>query len=232
MKAVVLLSGGADSTTCLALAVKAVGAENVSALSVFYGQRHSKEVECAHKVAEFYKVPLYEADLSASYQWSNCPLLSHSTEEMPLGSYEEQFKKRGAEGTVATYVPFRNGLMLSSAAAIALSIYPNQEVRLYYGAHRDDAVGGAYPDCTTAFVDAMAAALNEGSGKWLTLEAPLINLNKAGVVSLGASLGAPYELTWSCYVGGEKHCGKCGTCIDRKKAFEEAGIPDPTEYEE
>ena len=231
MKAVVLLSGGADSATCLAIAVKENGKENVSALSVFYGQRHAKETESAQKVAEYYGVPLYHVDLSATYQYSNCPLLSNSEKDLPMGSYEEQ-SSRSTTGAVATYVPFRNGLMLSSAGALALSLYPEQPVKLYYGAHRDDALGGAYPDCTPEFVSSMGSALKEGSGGWLELCAPLISLNKAGVIATGASLSVPYELTWSCYAGGEKHCGKCGTCIDRKKAFEIAGVPDPTIYEE
>ena len=225
MKAVVLLSGGADSVTCLAVAIYQHGKENVSALSVSYGQKHIKEIESARKVAEYYGIPLYTVDLSKTYEFSNCSLLQHSTEAIEHKSYAEQKH-------LATYVPFRNGLMLSAAGALALSIYPNELVALYYGAHADDTLGGAYPDCTPEFVDAMSKALFEGSGHLLHVEAPFVNVNKAGVIARGTLLKVPYELTWSCYEGGDKHCGKCGTCIDRKKAFEEAGVVDPTEYEE
>lgn len=230
MKAVVLLSGGIDSTTCLAIAVSRCGAENVSALTVYYGQKHAKEIECAEKVAQYYGVKRYEVDLSATMKFSDCPLLAGSAREIAHESYVDQIKHNGT-GTVATYVPFRNGLMLSAAGALALSIYPSEEVNLYYGAHADDAAGRAYPDCTPEFTKAMGEALYEGSGRLLNLCAPLINLNKAGVVKWGTSLGAPYGLTWSCYEGGEKHCGKCGTCIDRHNAFVLNKLEDPTDYE-
>lgn len=97
----------------------------------------------------------------------------------------------------------------------------------YYGAHADDAAGRAYPDCTPEFADYMNKAIFEGSGRTTHLEAPLINLNKAGVVKLGLELKAPYQFTWSCYEGGEKPCGTCGTCIDRAMAFEANGVKDP-----
>lgn len=230
MKAVVLLSGGVDSATCLGIAVKQYGAKNVSALSVYYGQKHAKELECAEKIANHYGVKRYEVDLSATMKFSDCPLLASSKEEIAHESYADQIKHNG-EGTVATYVPFRNGLMLSAAGALALSIYPNEKVSLFYGAHADDAAGRAYPDCTSEFSKAMEDALYEGSGHLLTLTAPLINLNKAGVVKWGTSIGVPYQYTWSCYEGKDKHCGTCGTCIDRHNAFIENGIEDPTEYE-
>jgi 7-cyano-7-deazaguanine synthase len=230
-KAVVLLSGGVDSATCLGIAVLRHGAENVSALSVSYGQKHIKERECAKKLAQHYGVKLYEVDLSSTMQYSNCPLLAKSTEEMPHESYAEQIKQNG-EGTVKTYVPFRNGLMLSSAAALALSIYPDEVVELYYGAHADDAAGRAYPDCTEEFATAMDEALYEGSGHLLSIRAPLIDFNKAQVVAKGLAIGVPYQYTWSCYEGGDKPCGVCGTCIDRAAAFAANGIEDPALKEE
>lgn len=223
-KAVVLLSGGVDSTTCLAVAVKKYGADNVLALSAYYGQRHKKEIESAKKVAKFYNVDHKEADLSIAFNMSNCPLLAKSTQHIKHESYAEQLEELGGEGTVDTYVPFRNGLLLSYAAAIAISV--GAEV-IYYGAHADDAAGRAYPDCTPEFADYMNKAIFEGSGRTLHLEAPLINLNKAGVVKLGLELGAPYKFTWSCYEGGEKPCGTCGTCLDRAAAFAANGVTDP-----
>ena len=227
MKALVLVSGGLDSTTCLALAVKEYGHENVVGLSIFYGQRHDKEIKAADAVCEYYKVEHITLDLSTMFQFSDCTLLQHSDGEIPEESYDKQLEKTDGK-PVSTYVPFRNGLFLSSAAAIALSKGCS---KIYYGAHADDAAGNAYPDCSSDFNNAMNTAIYEGSGKQLSIEAPFINKNKAGVVKIGMELGVPYELTWSCYEGHDKACGKCGTCIDRIAAFELNGIKDPIEYE-
>lgn len=225
-KALVLSSGGCDSTTCVGIAVKDVGYENVSTVSVFYGQKHNKELECAEKVAEFYNVKHYVLDLSNVLQYSNCSLMKNSTEEIPMMSYADQIKKNG-EGKVSTYVPFRNGLMLSAVAALAQSIYPNDDVDIYLGAHADDAAGRAYADCSEEFTSAMNTAIVIGTYGKVRVVAPLVNLNKAGVVKLGLSIDVPYKYTWSCYSGGDKPCGHCGTCIDRAKAFEANGISDP-----
>ena len=224
MKILVLSSGGVDSTTCLAMAVKEVGAENVLALSVYYGQKHDKEIQAAKKVAEYYGVERMELDLSVIFAGSNCSLLKQSTEDIPLESYAQQIEETHGERPVSTYVPFRNGLFLSSAASIALS---HGCSKIMYGAHADDAAGAAYPDCSLDFVNAMNQAIYLGSGNQLTIEAPFVSLTKADVVKKGLELGVPYELTWSCYEGGEKPCGKCGTCIDRQKAFEKNGVIDP-----
>lgn len=224
MKILVLSSGGVDSTTCLAMAVAEVGAENVLALSVYYGQKHDKEIQAAKKVAEYYGVQRMELDLSVIFAGSNCSLLKQSTEEIPLESYAQQIEETHGEKPVSTYVPFRNGLFLSSAASIALS---HGCSKIMYGAHADDAAGAAYPDCSLDFVNAMNQAIYLGSGNQLTIEAPFVSLTKADVVKKGLELGVPYDLTWSCYEGGEKPCGKCGTCIDRMKAFEKNGTIDP-----
>lgn len=228
-KAVVLNSGGVDSTTCVGLAVEKYGKDNVSTLSVFYGQKHDKELECAKKIAAHYEVAHYEVDLSAVMQFSNCPLLSQSTEAIRHESYAEQIARDG-EGMVRTYVPFRNGLLLSSVTALAVSLYPDDEVEVYYGAHADDAAGRAYADCSPEFADAMNRAINIGTYEKVTLTAPLINMNKGEVVKTGLAINVPYELTWSCYEGGEKACGTCGTCIDRINAFKANNIEDPIDY--
>lgn len=225
-KAVVLSSGGIDSTTCISIAIDELGIENVSTVSVFYGQKHSKELECAKKIAKYYGVKHYELDLSAIFKYSNCPLLSQSTEEIVHESYAEQIAKDG-EGMVRTYVPFRNGLMLSAVASLAVSIYPDDMVDIYLGAHADDAAGSAYADCSEAFTDAIGKAISIGTYEKVNLRAPLVNLSKAEVVREGLELGTPYELTWSCYEGGETPCGTCATCIDRAIAFKLNNISDP-----
>lgn len=224
MKAMVLSSGGVDSTTALALAVKKYGRNNVIALSVAYGQKHDKELIAARAVADFYGVEQLFLDLAPIFQYSDCSLLKQSSEAIPTLSYEEQLAQREEEKPVSTYVPFRNGLFLSSAASIALSKGCSV---LYYGAHADDAAGSAYPDCSPAFHEAMNTAIWEGSGHQVRLEAPFVNANKAEVVRQGLELGVPYELTWSCYEGGAKPCGQCGTCIDRARAFAANGVQDP-----
>lgn len=120
MRALVLFSGGVDSTTCLALAIDRYGKENVTALSVSYGQKHKKEIEASEKIAQYYQVEHIYLDLEEIFRYSDCSLLSHSTKEIPQESYGEQLKKTDGK-PVSTYVPFRNGLFLSSAASIALS---------------------------------------------------------------------------------------------------------------
>ena len=227
MKALVLSSGGIDSTTCLALAIEKYGKENVIALSVFYGQKHDKELQAANKVAKYYGVIHKSLDLAEIFKDSDCSLLQGSSQEIPEESYDEQLKKTDGK-PVSTYVPFRNGLFLSCAASIALS--NNCDV-IYYGAHSDDAAGSAYPDCSDEFNKAMNEAIYLGSGKELHIEAPFVLLTKADVVRFGTKLKVPYELTWSCYEGGDKPCGKCGTCIDRRKAFELNGLKDPLDLE-
>lgn len=219
-RAVVLLSGGIDSTTCLAMAVARHGAENVLALNIFYGQKHDRELRSAVDVADYYGVQYMRQDLGEVFKFSDCTLL-RGRGDIPHKAYAEQ---TNGKDPVSTYVPFRNGLFLSYAAAIALSVGASD---IYYGAHKDDAAGAAYPDCSETFALAMHEAISEGSGMALALRAPLINMNKSAVVAKGLELGAPYHLTWSCYEGMHKPCGQCGTCIDRAKAFKDNGVEDP-----
>lgn len=217
-KAVVLSSGGVDSTTCLGLAISIYGAENVTAVSIYYGQKHDKELKCAEEIAKYYGVKHYTLDLSSILKYSNCSLMKNSTEEIEHLSYIEQ-KNKTDKGMVSTYVPFRNGLMLSAVTSLAVSIYPNDEVHIYLGAHADDAAGSAYADCTVDFTYAMKRAINLGTYEKVFVETPLISFNKAKVVETGTRLGVPYELTWSCYEGGDKPCLTCGTCRDAIEAF-------------
>lgn len=232
MKALVLSSGGIDSTTCVAIAVDLYGKENVITASLYYGQKHDKELQCAKKIADYYGVHHIEEDISNVMKYAKdvCTLVKEG-QDIDHKSYAEQIAEN-EKGRVATYVPFRNGLLLSIAAAYADSIFPNEKVEIYYGAHADDAAGSAYADCSPEFAEAMSKAINIGTYGNITINRPLINMNKAEVVKTGLALDVPYELTWSCYEGGEKACGTCGTCIDRLNAFKAAGLKDPIVYQE
>ena len=223
MKALVLSSGGVDSTTCLGIAVELYGKENVIALSIAYGQKHKKELEASKKVAGYYGAEHIYLDLAPIFKYSNCSLLEHSDREIPHESYAKQLEETNG-APVSTYVPFRNGLFLASAASIALS---KECGVIYYGAHADDSAGNAYPDCSSAFHNAINEAIYLGSGNQLRVEAPFVGWTKAQVVKKGLELKVPYHLTWSCYEGGKKPCGVCGTCIDRKEAFRLNGVCDP-----
>ena len=202
---------------------EALAQENVIALSIAYGQKHTKEIEASDKIVKYYNVEHIYLDLAKIFQYSDCSLLSHSDKEIPKESYNDQIKSTNGS-PVSTYVPFRNGLFLSSAASIALSKGCSE---IYYGAHADDAAGSAYPDCSSDFNNAINEAIYLGSGKQIKVVAPFINATKDQVVKKGLEINVPYKYTWSCYEGGEKPCGKCGTCIDRAKAFELNGIKDP-----
>ena len=222
-KALVLCSGGADSSTLLAKAVAEHGAENVFALAISYGQKHSRELRSARAVADRYGVELRLLDVGAIFADSTCSLLAHSDASVPQGTYDEQ-QRESEGGPVSTYVPFRNGLFLSCAASMALSLECSV---LYYGAHHDDVAGEAYPDCSLAFVEAMDRAIRLGTADELRVEAPFVSWSKADIVALGLKLGVPYELTWSCYEGGDAPCGTCATCLDRAAAFSANGVTDP-----
>lgn len=223
MRAMVLFSGGIDSTTCLGIAVQKYGRENVTALSIFYGQKHDREIKAAERIVEYYGVAHCKMDLTPIFAESDCSLLKASEQEIPKEAYGEQLKKTGG-APVSTYVPFRNGLFLSAAASVALS--KGCDV-IYYGAHADDAAGNAYPDCSNAFHQAISDAIAIGSGGGVRVEAPFVDVDKAEVVRQGLALKVPYQYTWSCYEGKENPCGVCGTCIDRAEAFRRNGVPDP-----
>lgn len=230
-KAFVLSSGGLDSSVCVAKAVKDFGAENVVTASIYYGQAHKKELLAAKNIAEYYNVRHIERDISSIMQDAKnvCSLMEGSSIKMNDKSYAEQIAE---DGKPNTEVPMRNGIFLMIAASIAMSIFPNEAVSIIYGAHSDDAAGSAYPDCSHEFADRVDEAIQIGSRNKVHLERPLIDMTKAEVVKLGIGLGVDFSKTWSCYHGGERACGKCGTCIDRLKAFEANGIKDPIEYEE
>lgn len=220
-KAVVLLSGGLDSTTCLAQAL-ADGCE-VTAISFRYGQRHTKELTSAQNVCDHYNVDHVVIDLDLS---SFRSALTRKDIDVPMDREGELDAK-----IPVTYVPARNIVFLSIAAGLCESVDAD---RIYIGANSVDFSG--YPDCTPAFYEAFQAMLAVGTkagveGHPIQIVTPILHDSKADIVRRGKRLGAPLHLTWSCYNGGEKACGHCDSCRLRLQGFREAGFRDEIEYE-
>jgi len=216
MKAVVLFSGGLDSTVLVQQLIH--DQASVRLLSINYGQRHKKELSHSSRIATSMNLPHRILDLPDLAELLSGSSLTDSSVELPEGHYAEKSMK-------STVVPNRNMILLAMAAGYALSIDFDT---VAYAAHAGDHT--IYPDCRPVFADAMQNALQLADWKDLRLHRPFVNLTKAELVRIGAKLGAPLHLTWSCYAGEESHCGKCGTCVERKEAFEVAKITDPTEY--
>lgn len=230
-KVFVLLSGGIDSSTVLAMAADEWPNSPIECVTVDYGQRHIKEAECAGKQVMHYNATHVVIPAQGLMTGS---LVAGCDGDIPRKSYAEL-----GEGISPTYVSFRNGLMLSMLAARAQSWVMQcekagytAEATLYAGMHADDAAGDAYPDCTLEFAGAMANAIYRGTYNKVRLRVPIIHMAKPDVVAKGNELGVDYASTWSCYVGEDQHCGTCSTCIARKEAFELGGVTDPTEYAE
>lgn len=226
-KIIVLHSGGLDSTVLLYKAIQDAdyNNKNVKALNIIYGQKHAKEAEYAKWHCARLGVEQIDANLSEVFKFNPnvSSLLAASDVELEHTTYAEQTAKTDGK-PVASYIPYRNGLFLSYAAAVAYQLGFD---KVYYGAHADDAAGEAYPDCSQEFILAQATAVWLGTGKTVKIEAPWAKLNKAGVVRAGLRLGMSIEElthTWSCYEGKDEPCGVCGTCRDRIAAFEANGI--------
>jgi 7-cyano-7-deazaguanine synthase len=215
-KVVVLLSGGMDSVTALYEADAQY--EVVGAISFHYGSKHNdREIPFASYQAGRLGVPHRIIHLDFIGDLFESDLLKKGG-EIPKGHYEEQTMKK-------TVVPFRNGIMLSIAAGFAESI---EAGGLVIAAHAGD--HAIYPDCREAFMQTMGDAIRLGTYAGIKLIRPFIAMTKADIAARGRQLGVDYSQTWSCYVGGETHCGECGTCVERREAFIVSGIPDPTEY--
>jgi 7-cyano-7-deazaguanine synthase len=224
-RAVVLLSGGLDSATTLAIA-KSEGYE-VYCLTFNYGQRHDKEIESAQALANHYGAVEHKM-VGLSLATIGGSALTDRTIDVPVDQTEEKI----LDDTIpSTYVPARNIIFLSYALAYA-------EVKgakaIFIGATAVDYSG--YPDCRPEFFTAYEEMAKVGTktgveGKPVAIKTPVLNMTKGEIVKKGLELGVPYEKTWSCYKGGEKACGKCDTCLMRLKGFKEAGAEDPVPYE-
>jgi len=218
MKTVLIHSGGLDSTVLLYHLRKS--GHELHALSVDYGQRHRCELERATSVCKQLGLPHQTAHLSSIQSLLAGSSLTSPEIEVAEGHYTEESMK-------STVVPNRNMILLALATGHALSIGAQQ---VAYAAHSGD--HAIYPDCRNEFADAMAQAMALCDWKRVELHRPFVDWTKAGIVRRGSELGVPFEQTWSCYKGGAQHCGRCGTCIERREAFDLAGVPDPTEYAE
>ena len=217
MKVVVLCSGGMDSVTALHWA--RLEHEVVAAVSFDYGAKHNhRELPLAAEQAARLGVRHEVIPLDFVNRLFASALLK-SGGEIPEGHYE-------AENMRQTVVPFRNAIMLSIACGLAES---RGAEGLVIAAHTGDHT--IYPDCREEFMQAMAEAMRLGTYASVRLLRPFIALSKGQIAAEGARLGVDFTRTWSCYKGGAVHCGQCGTCVERREAFLQAGIADPTEYE-
>ena len=216
MKSIVVHSGGLDSTVLLHKLVFL--GDEVKALSIDYGQRHAKEIDCAKSLAENLGVEHRVAELGALADLLGGSALTSSEIEVPEGHYAEDNMK-------STVVPNRNMIFLAVSVGWAISL---QYDRVAYAAHSGD--HAIYPDCRTEFTDALDEAIQLADWRKVSLYRPFVDLTKADLVKAGSELDVPFEQTWSCYKGGELHCGRCGTCVERREAFFLAKVHDLTAY--
>lgn len=218
MKTVVIISGGMDSAALL-YHLRHEG-HIVRAMSFDYGQKHIRELKFAEELCGLLRVPWSRVDLTGI-----APLIAGKSSQMradievPEGHYAEESMK-------ATVVPNRNMIMLAVAIGHAVAMECDA---VAYGAHAGDHT--IYPDCREPFAAAMSDAARLCDWRSIELLRPFVRMAKSQIAELGARLGVPFERTWSCYKGGEAHCGRCGTCIERREAFKLAKVEDPTSYE-
>tara|TARA_R110002012_G_scaffold36900_1_gene103920 strand:+ start:778 stop:1449 length:672 start_codon:yes stop_codon:yes gene_type:complete len=216
-KTVLIYSGGIDSTVLLYFLLKS--RNDVKALSVNYGQRHDKELDYAKNMCGQLNVEHHVADLTALNPLLSGSSLTSPHVQVPEGHYEDLSMK-------ATVVPNRNMILLSIATGWAMSTGASS---VSYAAHSGDRA--IYPDCREEFADAMNNVMEIAGWDKVSLDRPFSSLTKTDIVKLGDKLGVPFEQTWSCYKGQKLHCGMCGTCVERREAFELAGVTDPTIYD-
>jgi 7-cyano-7-deazaguanine synthase len=216
-KAVVLLSGGLDSTVlCAQLLFEDI---QVHALVVDYGQRHRQEIDAARAVILELGIPSSMVKIDPDLFFGAHSSQTNPGVAVPEGHY-------AAENMKLTIVPNRNMLLLSMAAARAISVGADT---VAYAAHAGD--HAVYPDCRPEFYESCDETIQLATGDAVSMYAPFIEITKTDIAQRGAQLKAPMHLTYSCYKGRSLHCGKCGTCVERIEAFQDAGVTDPTEYE-
>lgn len=215
--AVAVYSGGMDSTVML-FRMRELGIDIKGALSVNYGQKHSKELLVAAEFCRELGIRHEVADLSGLQHLFGKSSLTNSAESVPEGHYEEDQMK-------STVVPNRNMILLATATSWAISM---EAEAVAYAAHGGD--HAIYPDCREEFAAALDRAIRLCDWSEVSLFRPFVRSSKAEIAAMGERLGARLERTWSCYKGGEAHCGRCGTCVERREAFHLAGLVDRTDY--
>ena len=215
-----MVSGGIDSSTLCYRAVRE--GFTVFPLTLVYGQKHEREIRSAAAVCESLGLPPRVVDISSARSLFGASALTDADVPIPgVSASEENY-----ETLAITVVPNRNAVFLSLAVAYSQSVGCDA---VLYGAHHSDR--GVYPDCRREFVSAFEAAERLATdNEKLVIDAPFAEMDKSEIVTLGARLGVPFERTWSCYAGSRIHCGSCSSCRERKRAFEEAEVADPTEY--
>ncbi|MDE5645792.1 MAG: 7-cyano-7-deazaguanine synthase QueC [Muribaculaceae bacterium] len=211
---VIVVSGGMDSVTLMHDFKDRIAL----AVTFDYGSNHNaREIECARRQCALLGIEHIVIPLAFMGEYFRSSLLS-GADDIPEGHYADENMK-------STVVPFRNGIMLAVACGLAES----RDLRHVLIANH----GGAhaiYPDCRGGFIDAMSLAMKEGTYEGIDILAPYTDMTKTDIARRGADIGVDYSQTYSCYKGGETHCGKCGTCVERKEAFRDAGLADPTSY--
>lgn len=213
---VLVLSGGMDSTTMLYEYKERIAL----AVTFDYGSNHNaREIACARENCAKAGIEQIVIPLKFMEQYFRSSLLE-GADAIPEGHYDDNNMR-------STVVPFRNGIMLAVACGLAES---RGLTHVMIANHSGDHT--IYPDCRPRFIDAMSEAMRFGTFEGITIIAPYTHISKSDIARRGKSLGVDYALTYSCYKGGERHCGRCGTCVERREALEAAGIPDPTEYED
>lgn len=217
MKTILIYSGGLDSTVLLYDMISQ--GYKVKAMSFQYGQRHVKELEAAQNITTSLGIQHRIIDLTSLIPCFGSSALVDKDMAVPTGNYSEHNLK-------TTVVPNRNMIFIAIAAAWSIS---EKYDTVSYAAHSGDHI--LYPDCTEEFANSLDQTLKLADWHSVSLFRPYVHLKKGDIVKKGSLLGAPLHKTWSCYVGGTNHCGVCGTCLDRRKAFKEASVQDLTLYD-
>lgn len=222
MKILTILSGGLDSTVALYHAIDRASVSGVEAISFTYGQRHFIEIEAAYRICKEILIPHKIINLDYGDHAPSKVMVGGALTDgrvpVPHGHYEDKSMAR-------TVVPNRNMIFIALAVARAVQIGATE---VWYGAHAGD--HAIYPDCRTNFICALGEAVRLGTEDAVQLVAPFSGWKKDEIVRRGANLRVPFEKTWSCYEGGEVHCGRCGTCVERREAFVRGFVMDPTIY--
>lgn len=216
---VVVASGGIDSTAAMALHHAA--GDTLTAVTVDYGQRHRREIDAARQVADFYEANHLIVTVPALAGVLGGSALTSPDVPVPHGHY-------AAPVMASTVVPNRNAILANIAVGAAIAVKADTVV---LGIHAGD--HPIYPDCRPEFLTALqtCVAAATAGGHTPRIDAPFVYWTKTALTRLATALGAPLGITWSCYEGDELHCGRCGTCVERREAFADAGVADPTRYQ-